>query len=565
MRSLKAIRKKTLWVLLFVFFLVGCSIFDFVFLIHRNLNESVQLHLITSTNTTIQQVEESFSNRFRSLAVLASVIGASGLPVHDSQQFTMFSNMSKSEDFSNLLLIDKDGIGVALNGETYDVSHREYFHKAMQGKRQISDLMVLVDGKKYVVFAVPIYRSDEIIGVLAFPYLPETFLSMLDTNVFNSRCESYLVRSDGSIIIKNTQDAADENFSDSLRQQHISETVLQSFLSDLEQQKEDTMEYKLGDCKYYARYMPIGRHGWMLVNTVRGDVLNSYWNAVSKNASILAVKLILILSGFILYGSISWNKWKNKLDKAENKCRWIASSVPISIIHCKADEFYTMNYMDDGFQRITGYTREELEKDCNVRYMDLIYPPDRPYVFEQLRRNLKDKKIMELEYRFIRKDGKVIWFKEKAQSTDGKEIRSVLIDITAEKEMEITRLHAENVKSTLFCLSDEFFFVHTLKTDEVEFSHRFQEFFGEPASRTNYIQHLIQDQIVHEKDQEVVLAFCDTYQLGCGALHLTLHMKDAKGVFHHCRVRLEPIFDRDRRVVKTIGKLTLLNEKEKVL
>lgn len=561
MRSIKAIRKKTLWILLFVFFLVGCSIFDFVYLIHKNLDESVQLHLITSTNTTIQQVEESFSNRFRSLAVLASVIGASGLPVRDPQHFTLFSNMSKSEDFSNLLLIDQTGAGIALNGETYDVSHREYFHEAMQGKRQISDLMVLVDGKKYVVFAVPIYRNDEIIGVLAFPYLPETFLSMLDTNVFNSRCESYLVRSDGSILVENTQDMVGANFSDFLRQQHISETVLQSFLGDLKQEKEGTMEYRIDGCKYYARYLPVGRHGWMLVNTVRGDVLSSYWNAVSRNASILATKLVLILSGFILYGVFLWHQWKRKLDKAETKCRRIVSSVPVSIIHCKADEFYTIIYMDDGFQKITGYTKQELEKDCNVRYMDLIYPPDRPYVFEQLRRNLNNKGIMELEYRFVRKDGKVIWFKEKAQFMDGKEIRSILLDITAEKEMEITSLQAANVKSTLFSLSDECFFVHTLKTDEVEFSHRYQEVFGEPASRTNYIQHLIQDQIVHEKDQKVVLDFCDTYQLGCGALHLTLRMKDAKGVFRRCRVRLEPIFDRDRRVVKTIGKLTLINEK----
>lgn len=562
MRSLEVIKKKAMWMLLIVFFLVGCSIFDFVFLIHRNLDESVQLHLITSTNTAIQQVEENFSNRFRSLAVLAGVIGASDLPVRHPQHFALFSRMNNTEDFSNLLLIDQDGTGMALDGETYDVSQREYFQKAMQGRRQISDLMILVDGKKYIVFAVPIYRDDVIIGVLAFPYLPETFLSMLDTNVFNSRCETYLMRSDGSILVDNTQEAAGENFSDFLRQQRISEVDLQSYINDLKQQKEGMMEYKAGSHKYYARYVPVGKHGWMLVNTVRQDVLSSYWNAVSRNASILSVKLGLILLGFILYGSYLWNKGKRGQEQAEEKCRWVVSSLPIAILYCKMDEFYTIIFIDESFQKITGYTEEELDKKCSMRYLDLIYPPDRPSVFEQLRRDLRTKKSVELEYRFIKKNGKVIWFRERAYYYGGNEIRSVLLDVTFEKEMEMISTHDAGVKSTLFSLSEEFFFVHTLKSGKVEFSHRYQEFFGEPAVREDFIRHLLRDQIVHEKDRKVVLDFCDTYQLGCGAMHLTLHMKDAKGIFHRCRVRLEPVFDRDRRVVKTIGKLTLIDEKE---
>src|SRR4030042_6047191 len=67
-------------------------------------------------------------------------------------------------------------------------------------------------------------------------------------------------------------------------------------------------------------------------------------------------------------------------------------------------------YANSLFQELTGYTEEELR---SIYPLDLVHPEDREAVREKAIENLKGNRVLPYEYRFIRKNGDVMWILER--------------------------------------------------------------------------------------------------------------------------------------------------------
>jgi PAS domain S-box-containing protein len=90
--------------------------------------------------------------------------------------------------------------------------------------------------------------------------------------------------------------------------------------------------------------------------------------------------------------------------------------------------------------KITGYTREEM---LNLRMQDLTHPDDRPRSIELLDRLIAGGEPYEIEKRYVRKDGSVIWIHKSVSAIrdlHGKvqSLIAILIDITKSKQTEET-------------------------------------------------------------------------------------------------------------------------------
>ena len=96
--------------------------------------------------------------------------------------------------------------------------------------------------------------------------------------------------------------------------------------------------------------------------------------------------------------------------------------------------------VNDRFSQITGYTREELL--AGMTPLDLSYPDDRERDREHLMPFVEGKTSpYQVEKRYVRKDGQVIWVKitgGAVRDTDGRVVRTagIIEDITARKNTE---------------------------------------------------------------------------------------------------------------------------------
>jgi diguanylate cyclase (GGDEF)-like protein/PAS domain S-box-containing protein len=93
-------------------------------------------------------------------------------------------------------------------------------------------------------------------------------------------------------------------------------------------------------------------------------------------------------------------------------------------------------YANPLFYELTGYTEQELR---SIHPLDLVHPEDRELVREKAIENLKGDVVLPYEYRFIKKNGDVMWNLERLASIEYMGKRAAVgsfMDVTDSKMME---------------------------------------------------------------------------------------------------------------------------------
>lgn len=117
----------------------------------------------------------------------------------------------------------------------------------------------------------------------------------------------------------------------------------------------------------------------------------------------------------------------------------------------EAHYFYSMDgkliYVNSAFQKITGYTTEELYEN---NFIPFIHPDDQEWTMKLYNNLYKGEFFKDIEYRIVKKNGEIRW----SQSTwkivldnDGNQIgiQGKQQDITERKLIEIELLEAKNI------------------------------------------------------------------------------------------------------------------------
>jgi PAS domain S-box-containing protein len=127
-----------------------------------------------------------------------------------------------------------------------------------------------------------------------------------------------------------------------------------------------------------------------------------------------------------------------RIAESEERYRGIVNQSVSAIAETDtAGRFITVN---DHMCEMTGYSREEL---LNMKILDLTHPEDLRYSQELLAKLASEGEPYEIEKRYIRKDGSLIWVHKSASAvrdTNDGSVRSliaVIIDITRSKQTEI--------------------------------------------------------------------------------------------------------------------------------
>jgi diguanylate cyclase (GGDEF)-like protein/PAS domain S-box-containing protein len=100
-------------------------------------------------------------------------------------------------------------------------------------------------------------------------------------------------------------------------------------------------------------------------------------------------------------------------------------------------------YANALFQELTGYSEPEL---LGKYSLDLVHPEDRETVRKKAIESLKGRSALPYEYRFVKKNGEIIWVLEKVTSTEYKGKRATVgsfLDITERKSAEEALLRSE--------------------------------------------------------------------------------------------------------------------------
>lgn len=196
----------------------------------------------------------------------------------------------------------------------------------------------------------------------------------------------------------------------------------------------------------------------LYVEGERFGTLNFSSPSIRQTAFTPAQKEFVLLMGQWVSAAIERELADQRLANSEAQFRTLVSNIPGISYRCLADEQWTMLFMSDGAQEVTGYPAADFINNQVRSFSDCIYPADRQYVNDIVAEGLQNDNglVFEMEYRLIHADGRVRWVREKGRGVydeDGtlRHLDGAIFDITDRKQAE------EQQKATLAAIPDLLF------------------------------------------------------------------------------------------------------------
>ncbi len=170
----------------------------------------------------------------------------------------------------------------------------------------------------------------------------------------------------------------------------------------------------------------------------------------------------IILEIIILSILLAWGHRKNfeyiqslrslnsELRSEKVRYKSLVDKIPSVVYRCKNDRDWTMTYLSDVFEDVTGYATTSVINNKDISFLELIHPSDRDMVFNSIQSAISSKKLFEVIYRIRHKDGSLKWVLERGQGIyDGLNVKILEGVITDISELKQTQEELQTLNSRL--------------------------------------------------------------------------------------------------------------------
>ena len=162
---------------------------------------------------------------------------------------------------------------------------------------------------------------------------------------------------------------------------------------------------------------------------------------------------------------------EEQLKKSERSLTTLFSNLPGMAYRCRNTPEWTMKFLSDGVEAVTGYRREELLGNAVVSYSDLIHPEDLSRVWEEVQQAITERRQFSLSYRIRHKDNDIRWVWERGvglpdDDTGDWWVEGFITDITLRKHAEEQLIDSERRYRNLFEMMENGMAVHELVYDD---------------------------------------------------------------------------------------------------
>lgn len=145
-------------------------------------------------------------------------------------------------------------------------------------------------------------------------------------------------------------------------------------------------------------------------------------------------------------------KW---LDNREHILNSLLSNLDGMLYCCLVDAHWTMLFISDGCQKLTGYSMQEIFNNGRISYEELTLQADREKVRSAIEHAITSQERFEIEYRITAANGQIKWVLERGTAIinelgKAEAIEGLIQDISARKAGEIALQDAEKRYRSIF-------------------------------------------------------------------------------------------------------------------
>ncbi|MFA5468230.1 MAG: EAL domain-containing protein [Sphaerochaetaceae bacterium] len=133
------------------------------------------------------------------------------------------------------------------------------------------------------------------------------------------------------------------------------------------------------------------------------------------------------------------------LKESERSKTTLFDHLPGIAYRCKNDPDWTMEFISDGCEKLTGYPASDLINNSRLSFNEVIAFEYRTKIWNVWQQVIQQEGIFEAEYEIINASGKRVWVLERGQAVYGTQkeviaIEGVILDISKRKENEMNFL-----------------------------------------------------------------------------------------------------------------------------
>lgn len=290
-----------------VCFLLGSLMFVYISG-QRNEEKSIQYlrDATTQRQAALNQQIESDLQVLRGVA-----IGLSEIDLSNSERIlVLLDRVNRSNSFVRMGLANTDGLIdlVDLDGTIYknvDLSDMDFFQEAVEGRDSLSGMVSSFTTSLDVnYYAVPVYQSGEIVGVLCAVNTHDVFDDILNTPVFQGDGFFLIVDKEGLVVAPSTGINADVAVGSYILQTLGYSDSKQTDLSkNLASGGSGSYVAKMFGEKVTVTNQTLGYNDWHVLSIVPKAGVTAYYNRTAVGAGVISLVASLL---FILL--LFWQK-----------------------------------------------------------------------------------------------------------------------------------------------------------------------------------------------------------------------------------------------------------------
>src|SRR5207302_6223526 len=118
----------------------------------------------------------------------------------------------------------------------------------------------------------------------------------------------------------------------------------------------------------------------------------------------------------------------------------LVANIPGALYRCAFDSDWTMEWMSDEIERISGYPASDFINNTVRTFTSVIHPGDREQVERSVTEAVSRGQPFSLEYRIQRPDGEVRWVLERGQADESgggrRWLDGAIFDVTVRRAAE---------------------------------------------------------------------------------------------------------------------------------
>lgn len=304
----------------------------FISKITQDITRDTHEHLMDMARQEAQYIQARVNERLTYMDTLARnpILLDENMTFEEKTAF--FEAEAKREGYLAFGFADKTGYATifSANRETTDISYRDYFQTALTGRPVVSDLLFSsITGELALIYAAPVYRQGELIGVLYGRRDGNALTEIVSEVKYKNTGYAYMVNNQGvtvahanpDLVLARDNDIENMKTDDSLRE-------LGELTKKMITRTVGSGTYTYHDVKKIVGYAPVEDTPWIVIyGLVEDDALASIHTLSNILwAFILAGGVIGVVVTYILSARIS-----DPLIKISNEVGNYRSNVSISL------------------------------------------------------------------------------------------------------------------------------------------------------------------------------------------------------------------------------------------